>query len=268
MRESVLNDVGDIIDGALRLKRSDGKGIGTAPHYRHRKTCQTIKPVTDFDGRSLIKKIYESIASNLKADGSRSKQNWRWETNPAKADDSKAANRAKKLEVRLERTIIETSDDWANQVPTASGLMVKRSGNSGSIDLVHRCGDGLYEFIELKVKSNNPLYAAMEILQYGILYALARQRMKAGEEKKELLKAKAIHLKVLAPSSYYKGFNLEWLEKEINRGLKAFLTAHELSFEMNFNFEQFPPNFKVEVESFPNGDSIKRALAHLRPVYP
>lgn len=267
MRKSTLNIVGDIIDETLGL--IGDKRFGKAPHYQHDESCLMLsrEPVTDFCAKALINDIYEKVKSNLHTDSNRSKENWRWKPNPAKTDESKAVNRAKRLEVKLERMIIETLKDWVNQVPTASGVMVKRSGNSGSIDLVHRCGGGLYEFIELKVttKTNNPLYAAMEILQYGILYMLARQAMNAGEEK-ELLQAKAIQLKVLAPTTYYERFELDWLESAIKDGLKRFLKEKECGFLMDFNFEAFPENFNLS--PFPTVEAIKEALDDRRSVYP
>ena len=265
MRKSILNGVGEIIDGALGLC-IDAKTIGKAPHYRHRKSCMMLssEPVTDFDGKALIKKIYEKIESNLAADRRPSRENWRLTKNHAKIDEGKANNREKKIEVKLERNII-TMDDWFNQVPTASGLVNERSDKRGSIDLVHRCDGQLYEFIELKVTSNNPLYAAMEILQYGVLYMLARQAMNAGEEK-ELLKAKAIHLKVLAPTNYYERFKkLRWLESDINSGLEKFLRERALPFQMTFKFEAFPPYFSLS--PFPKDEAIKQALEDRRSVY-
>lgn len=268
MRKSILNGVVDIIDGALGL-RGD-RSIGKAPHYQHRESCLRLsrEPVTDFRAKTLINDIYKKVNSNLTPDRRPSKENWRWKKNCAKTDKSKAENRAKKLEVKLERTIIETSLDWVNQVPTASGLVNENSDKRGSIDLVHRCGGRSYEFIELKVTSNNPLYAAMEILQYGILYILARKnkRIYSAAADKKLLNAATIHLKVLAPCDYYEGFKLDWLENGINDGLKRFLEPPTFGFRMDFKFEAFPPYFSLS--PFPKDEVIKEALENRRPVYP
>jgi len=264
------NIVGESIDEALGL--IGGKLIGEAPHYQHRESCLRLSrpPLPEFDAAALIEDIFQKIQSNLSVE-SRSNENWRWVKNCAKKDNDgeKAVRREKKLEVRLEREIIKISKDWVNQVPTASGLLAVRSGNTGSIDLVHRCDDDSYEFIELKVTANNPLYAAMAILQYGILYMLAKHTMNA-QEKKELLQAKVIHLKVLAPMEYYKRFKLDWLEKEINNGLTVFLKKKQSGFLMNlkmdFRFEAFPKCFSVS-PSFPKLEVIKKALKDRSPVY-
>lgn len=272
MSKSILSDVGDIIDGAFGLKRIDGQGIGKAPHFRHRESCRTVsnEPVPYFDGKAnaLIRKMYEKIESNLNADRSPSKKNWCLRKSYAKTGESKAKNRDKKIEVKLERKIVTIPDGWFNQVPTASGLVNKHSDKRGSIDLVHRCDGSSYEFIELKVRSDNPLFAAMEILQYGILYILARtnKQVKDVGEDKKLLKAKAIHLKVLAPTNYYKEFKLEWLESGINDGLKHFLVETNCGFLMDFEFEAFPSCFSLS--PFPTVEVIRKALKARKPVYP
>jgi hypothetical protein len=77
--------------------------------------------------------------------------------------------------------------------------------------LIHRCEEGVYELIELKVESNTPLYAAMEILQNAVLYIFYRERKKELEgevaEPKDILRATVIHLRVLAPCNYYEGYD-------------------------------------------------------------
>jgi hypothetical protein len=89
---------------------------------------------------------------------------------------------------------------------------------------VHNLAHGVWEFIELKVNSDTPLYAAMEILQYGLLFLFSRhhQQELQYDTSKELLQATQIHLKVLAPSRYYTSnragapYQLQWLEESLN----------------------------------------------------
>ena len=274
MPESVLNGVCAIVDKALGLRPIGGKGIGKAPHYRHRKSCLRLsrEPPTDFDAKAaktLISEIYETVKSNFNEDRRRSTENWCLPTNPAKKGDGNEKNREKNIEVKLEREIITTSGGWFNQVPTASGLVNGHADKRASIDLVHRCeDDGSYEFIELKVTSNTPLYAAMEILQYGVLYIFARmnQQMYSAAADKTLLKAATIRLKVLAPCGYYEGCKLDWLENGINEGLNCFIKANHCGFSMNFKFEAFPSYFSVS-PSFPDRKAIKEALEDRRSVY-
>lgn len=271
MPESILKDVGKIIDEALGLK---GRKIGKAPHYRHRESCLMLckEPVSKFDGGKLIKDIYEKIGSNWRERKylkSPSCENWRLIPNPSKKDKAKEGNRKNKLEVRLERAIVDMfardrsdAQNWANQVPTASGFVGPRTDKRGAIDLVHRLGDGAYELIELKVHASGgtPLYAAMEILQYGALYIFARRKeqIKSAANEKRLLQAKSIHLKVLAPCDYYNGCKLDWLEDEINSGLKRYLAAQTFDFDLDFKFEAFPPGFSLK--PFPEYGAIAQAL--------
>ncbi len=269
MPKSILDDVGEIIDRELGLTGS--KNLGKAPHYRHRKSYQRLSadPVVDFNAETLIRSIYAKVRSNLTG-RKPSDKNWCLTINPAKNDKAKAKNRDKKLEVRLERSIIRLSGDWFNQVPTASGLVSEYSDKRGSIDLVHKCDDGSYEFIELKLTSDNPLFAAMEILQYGILYALAKtnKRIQDACNEKDLLQAKVIQLKVLAPTNYYEICGLAWLENGINRGFEDFLRAPDFDLEITFMFEKFPSYFNVREDTFPEDDVIRKALSNRTSVYP
>ena len=52
-----------------------------------------------------------------------------------------------------------------------------------------------------------------------------------------MLGAPGIHLKVLAPASYYEEYDLSWLEKSINSGLANFLAQPKRGFKMDFRFE-------------------------------
>lgn len=227
----ILAGVDKLIDEALHLN---------AGHYQSKTTCQLLSKgrVPDFDGKTLIQMMLAQIESNWDRKESPSAKNWRW-------GPKRGELKTKSEEVILERWIVRTmGNDWMNQVPVASGLA--RSGGAGgrrAIDLVHCCGNGWYEFIELKVNEKSggtPLFAAMEILQYGVLYIFSRENAnKLGYKKaeKDLLRATGIHLKVLAPAAYYEKYDLLWLEKSINAGLDNFLTQPKRGFRMDFKFE-------------------------------
>jgi hypothetical protein len=184
----------------------------------------------------LIRLLLVQVSKNWHKRKSRSNQNWRLDTKNTEFNKKNTSQ-----EVILERLIVRTpGPDWVNQVPVASGL-TKSGGGRRAIDLVHQCGNGRYEFIELKVNENagTPLFAAMEILQYGVVYIFSRENAadlgyKVGVG---LLGASGIDLKVLAPSDYYKNYNLSWLDKSINRGLETFLRKGDRGFKMNFKFE-------------------------------
>ena len=106
-------------------------------------------------------------------------------------------------------------------------------------------------------KAGSPLFAAMEILQYGLLYVFYRDNLQDLEPEKlkpetdSLLGATSIDLKVLAPDSYYKNrkgedYKLESLEGIINEGLKAFLADQKFIFKMHFEFQKFPRDFNLD----------------------
>jgi len=229
---SILVGVENIINEALGLKNERLK-------YKHKERCQLFSKGTkpDLNGKELIQKILDRIKINWHKEKSHSdNQNWRWEKNP----DIGQKNTSQ--EVVLERWIVRTTgNDWVNQVPVASGL-TRSAGGRRAIDLVHRCGNGWHDFIELKVDKGGgtPLFAAMEILQYGVLYIFSRENARAlgyQETDKELLRATGIHLKVLAPATYFKEYDLSWLETRINSGLSDFLDHPNRGFKMDFKFE-------------------------------
>lgn len=277
MSESILKDSGKIIDEALGLKNC---GIGKEPHYKHKASCLKLSELAPliFDATNLIKKIYAQVRCNWKkgANYRPSTENWRFE--PRANIDARNGD----PEIKLERAIISTKAqphiNWANQSPTSSGFIGPRADKHRNIDLIHRCEDGAYEFIELKVDSDTPLYAAMEILQNAVLYIFYReneQEMKWGSAKqKPLREATVIHLRVLAPFSYYEGYNLDWLEESICSGLKAFLAGRTPKLQMDFRFDAFPPWFSSDHAkaickdlSKEQADSIRMAVDNRRPVY-
>ena len=273
MPESILQDVGPIIDESLGLK---DRGIGREPHYHHKETCQKLgasAPLT-FDAKVLIEKIYGKVLSNWK-EGIHcrlSKQNWRFKSFPTIAENNGDP------EIKLERAIVRiqgTPINWANQVPTSSGLLGQHADKHRNIDLIHQCEDGAYELIELKVESNTPLYAAMEILQNAVLYIFYRERKKELEvkvrEPKPILEARVLHLRVLAPCRYYEGYKLAWLEANICKGLSAYLATKMPDLQIDFRFDAFPPWFTVkdcrEIASKDHDDSIRKAVDDRKPVY-
>jgi hypothetical protein len=133
-------------------------------------------------------------------------------------------------------------------VPVASGVMLGADEGGRRIDLAHRCSPGSYEFIELKlgIACDTPLHAAMEILEYGLIYVFSRVHLDSlgYDRMNELLRANAIALKVLAPAESYLPGSLEALEQAINFGLAELWKMEKLDFKINFAFEQFPLGFR------------------------
>lgn len=82
-----------------------------------------------------------------------------------------ADQRVREWEDRRLSAYLET-EGWGNDVPTASGL-VNSGGRQMNVDLAHSVTDG-FELIELKLESNTPYDAALQILRYGAVYMLYR----------------------------------------------------------------------------------------------
>ena len=166
---------------------------------------------------------------------------WKWRSVPACAEWN--SSKEKVLEKAVAGKLPEA--EWANQVVTAAGL----SRNSGdcrrNIDLVHRTGAGEFRFIELKIGSNNPVYAAIELLEYALLYWWSRQHPgfhKEGREDIELLSAKFIAMEVLAPKKYYEGFDAVLLRNFAAILANSYnkMTACKLNVEFRFGVLVLP----------------------------
>ena len=237
---SILTGVNNIIDEALGLK-----GIGKRPFYKHKTNCQKlIKSPIGLNMGDLLEQIYNKIVLNWDTAEYHqlSEENWRFKKQRAIGMDNDKEVALERAIVNVPQAIWPDSDSWSNQIPTASGFVGSRADKRRAIDLAYRRKDGSYELIELKVDKSGgtPMFAAMEILQYGLLYVFAREHKEASKFLKrdlELLRAECIHLKVLAPPVYYKGYDFAWLEKDINLGLVSFLSQRKVSFEMDFKFE-------------------------------
>jgi hypothetical protein len=230
----IFEGVDDLIDQSLRVMH-----IGTtAPHYRHKAAALSLKSKPySFDAHALFEKIVARMDKNW-ADAqhlnprSPSVENWRWE----KKLDISENNRSP--EKRCEKGIAKCcGEDWVNQVPTASGLLDGSSEKLCNIDLVHRVAAAEYEFIELKHDGGTPLYAAFEILKYGLLYVFSRrcaEQLGYSDASKEILGARLVHLRVVAPYAYYGYFSTKWLQEEANRGLSCLPPE---GYRMDFKFE-------------------------------
>ena len=93
------------------------------------------------------------------------------------------------------------------------------------------------------MKSDTPLFAAIEILLYGMLFDWSRNNQAALNydlEIQPVLKASKLELCVLAPRDFYEGYNLRSLSTSLNRAFKKFHYRKDL--ELNFHFTQFNPN--------------------------
>ncbi len=243
--KSILDGVYSAIDRWLNID-----DIGQAPHHQHRLAWQQVdgKPMGSMDGYQLITELLGVIERNWqdarKGYGKMpSDENWRLVPLPEISKENKSP------EVMLERAMVALSPaDWANQVPTSSGLCGSTRDKRRAIDLVYKNGIKEYTFFELKIASDTPLFATMEILIYGILYIFTRQHIdELGYDngEKVLLQAQTIHLRTLAPKKYYGEVDLTWLEKAINAGLARYLYERtEMPLKIDFGFIPFADEFE------------------------
>ncbi len=184
---------------------------------KHRSAIQRLSrtPPAPFDGAGLVRGLFEVVAEKWlqcveALAGVPSRENWRWFDPKC---DHAAHNSSP--EVTLERALVSAArsqgrDDWSNQVPIASGMIAGGGDRRRAIDLVHRRGPDAFDFVELKVRSDNPLYAAVEVLKYGFVWLLSREhRALLGYRGKAVVEASDVRLSVLAPHSYYDGLTLD-----------------------------------------------------------
>jgi hypothetical protein len=238
---SILAGVDAIFDRHLQVEH-----IGAAPHHRHRKSALQLSAgrPSGFDARKLLEETYARLVSNLDrsprfAQSGSSLENWRFEKQRACSPKNRSP------EVTLERAIVAaTGPDWVNQVPTASGLWDGVADKRCAVDLVRQVAERSFELVELKVNSDTPLRAAVEIVHYGLLYALARDHHHETEPANGLLDADDVQLRVLAPANYYAPYNLEWLSHDFDAAGRAFASERGGGrFTMSFAFDAFPTDF-------------------------
>jgi hypothetical protein len=230
----ILEGVDDLIDQSLGVM-----DIGTtAPHYVHKGAALVLKSKpTSFDAHDLFEMIIAQMhrtwanAQHLHP-RSPSNENWRWEKKLHISENNQSP------EKQCEKMIAAyCGEDWINQVPTASGLLNGISETHCNIDLVHRVAPAEYEFIELKFKNRTPLSAAFEILKYGLLYLFSRryaEQLGYSALSKPTLGARMVHLRVVAPTAYYEGFQVAWLRDEANRALDCLSLD---GYRMDFQFQ-------------------------------
>lgn len=216
---------------------------------------------TVFDGRSVVRSLYDEMADKgwTKKEG----KNWHWR------EDANVRIPESGKEVRLERIVAESRDkpqmEWTWQMSTSSGIEEREPGDKlnaankrRSVDLVRDHGNDRYSFVELKVGADNPLYALFEILGYALAYLHARRGGREGTGTHNVMQAKHIRLVVLGPKCWYrfdKGdpsspkFELQWMADELTNGLK--------------DLSKSKPEFSIAFEEFGDHESLEEAAADI-----
>lgn len=268
-----------ITDGFNEIKDAHLKLTGKSPRFKTITSLEKLcgnPPATD--GAALADALLARIEQNWRTgrdeyETAPSRENWRFR----KAGNMASYNTSR--EMTFERDFTELGgDDWANQVPTSSGLLGPWADKRRAIDLVERKGEGVFEFIELKIESDTPLRAAFEVLDYAALYAFSRLNADAlgyGPGFSELLEAQHIKLRVLAPQPFY-GFKtsgggrllyqLEWLEQTLQTATNRLSTRIGRTLQMGFRFEVFPDEFSWGPEHRRCRTHILKMMAGRRPL--
>lgn len=217
-----------------------------------------------FSGHRMLNEGFASLESFFQSNKDKkpgSDKNWRWtlQTNLSDENTSPEVLLEKAL-VLIEKPKAKEARGWANQVPVASGLTTTRAADRRTaIDLVRKRENG-FDFIELKLGSDTPLFAAMEILGYGLIYLLFRKHRADLTFNKEspIMNASYVGLQVLAPKTYYNDWKLGWLEHELNDALKTFPKEIGVGgLSMGFSFAAFHDE---SVVTFENGASAKKKI--------
>ncbi len=230
-------------------------GLGDGETTDQISTCRRLtsapkgKPTLD----TLLSNLYGLIEVNrrerMPSPTQPSQENWR--INDKRETSLSEKNRSP--EVLLERAIARLGKrgelkDWFNQVPVASGLIDHEADKRAAIDLLRFNGDQA-EFVELKWESNTAVFAAFEIVLYGLAYLYARVNRKTlGYLEKPLMNVSKVSLRVLAPGAYYTDYHLEWLEQGLDEGIRTLAAKKsDGALSMGFGFLAFPQDFASDL---------------------
>lgn len=252
---SILSGIENHVDEWLKTAAK-----GKPPYYRHRAAANELtRRNTAITGTlefldTCYSQIHENWLGAIDAGYSKpSRENWRWKRHLNLSPQNKSP------ELRLERAIVNAcGENWSNQMPTASGLVGSAANKRAAVDLVYRHDSETYSLIELKVNGDNPLFAAIEILIYGLLLVWSRNNQeKLGYDRQvqPVLTANNVTLVVLAPNVYYEKFDLTNLASALNDGLDLFGQQNDM--ELRFEFRRLGMDYQPSLEP----ESIRSAIA-------
>lgn len=259
VQEGLLAGVYEVVDCALGVQK-----------YATKSAAQKINKKFKNDGISpststLVQVVFDRLDRNwklaLKTARPSIGKNFRWrEPQPGYHPDNPSR------EVTLERELIKAlthSGDtkWSNQVPLISGIAGHAKPHAGkrmAVDLVRQTRRG-FEFVELKINNGTPIFAAIEILLYGLLWLLSRRdRNRLGYVDNPILEARELCLSVLAPRDYYCEYTdlITPLTCAINEGLNTL--GRQQAVKMAFRFSAFPESFSrlADRAGRPTGDDL------------
>lgn len=258
----IFQGLGNLFDDALGLTGNDRYGRRrNRPKYKSRRAAIALSgnggPMGNGEPvwQALIQAAMERLAANLPAENWHpAASNWRWDKKLRLARHNLSPE--KTLE-KVMAFLLDTS--WVNQVPICNGLVNNRRADAARVDLVHHVEHNAYELIELKFGtdasggSDHPLSAVMEVMQYGLMYLLFRQRDFGITQAHHLLNAGRINLVVLAPRAWYQfrvrgdphshSFDLRWLANGLGDGFRAYADANNIKLQVEIEYRVLSPGF-------------------------
>lgn len=235
------------------------------------------RPRTSLSFPVLVSTLYDQIVAN-RTSRRPSSENWRI----TRQTYISAGNRSP--EVMVERAIAIMGErgvfrEWFNQIPVASGLVDASSDKRAAVDLMRYSGRTV-DLVELKWKSDQPAFAAFEILRYGLAFLFAYlNQHELGYQNNPLMQVEQASLRVLAPNEYYDGLDLTWLGAGLDVGVRTVAeerTSGALS--MNFGFMALPRGFempfasgqeviRLRTEDTEAGRALEAAIGRITPVW-
>lgn len=251
---TIFDGMNETVDRCLLLNDS---WPGTSPRFGHLATLLRLRQSPPrFSNENLIDQLYQCSqtawqSAPIDQRECRSAENWRSTKRLECRDDNPSQ------EAVLERLLVRLADDdWWNQVPVDSGLL--NSQGRRKVDLVNRRQDR-FTLMELKVNSNTPLSAAIQVLQNGVAYLFFRQcvlpelSIRDDAKTPAIMHASGLDLVVLAPASYYDRFDdsrrwLESFEREMETQLSTSTIRQSVGIPMTFRFESFPQDFTWSID--------------------
>jgi hypothetical protein len=213
--------------------------IGTPPHFEHSKTLIELSRRGTFTPPflllpTLLKQLQLNWDRHSPIYSNPSDMNWRRRIRPESSPNMTSP------EKRLERRIVGLGQGWSNEIPVCSGYVDSTADSRSCVDLVEKITDENFRLVELKVDSNNPLFAAIEILLYGAAYLFTRQnQVQLGYEDRQLLNVPKIEFAVLAPDVFYSRYELGWLNDLMRTEMRTTIASAP---ELSFVIESLPLN--------------------------
>ena len=235
-------------------------GIEERRHLGH--LTGRIEPLSDSAALDLVEALYSRIAANL-ADEASSPSNPLWACRRVTSIGDGNPSR----ETMLERAVANLAENghmpgWFNQCPVASGLTDSGKDRRRAIDLLHISGTTA-RLIELKWGRVASTRALFQLLEYGLIYMLARQRKHAlGLEVRRLMQESVneIRLEVVGPHSFFAKGHRPDLFGQVDKALRSFAARHTNgAWSMSLSALAFPERF--DTVPFASGKAVKGKCA-------